>query len=157
MVEYALLFGGVIIPFTFGLIAMSQLLWVWHTAVEFTRMGARYAATHCWQADGNNVRAWMRANIPPVLDQDAFRSGPAQINVRYFAKDPDSGALRDFSCAAECSTACVPDVVTVRITDYQFRRFISYVGLPAVRMPEFNATVPIESAGCDPDLGSCLP
>ena len=29
-------------------IFVAEMLWVWHSVVDFTRDGARYAATHCW-------------------------------------------------------------------------------------------------------------
>jgi hypothetical protein len=52
---------------------------------------------------------------------------------------------------------CVPDAVTVRVTNYEFRKFMGYLGLPPVSVPDFYTTVPIESAGCDPEQGTCLP
>ncbi|MCC7154466.1 MAG: pilus assembly protein [Bryobacterales bacterium] len=156
-VEYAMLFVGVIMPFTFGLISLAQLLWTWHTAVEFTRMGARYATTHCWQAGGANVRQWMRGNVPAVLDSDMLLNGPAEIDISFAKKNADTGVWEDFVCDRECSVNCIPDVVFVRIRNYEFRKFLNYLGLPPITMPEFSASMPIESAGCDPDQGVCLP
>jgi hypothetical protein len=155
--EYVLLLSGVIIPLTFGLIAMFELLWVWHTAAEFTRLGARYAATHCWQAGGENVTSWMRSNVPIVIDREQFQSGGVEIQVQYYKKNAETGLLEDFSCDGECSVTCIPDAVTVRLANYEFRQFVNYLGLPAVTMPNFFASLPIESAGCDPEQGVCLP
>ena len=156
-VEYTILMGGVIIPATFGIIYMAQLLWIWHSVVEFTRDGARYAATHCWQADSGNVMNYMKTHVPPMVDMDQFQNGPAQIEVDYFSRDPDTGVLGAFSCDSECSTACIPDTVTVHVLDYQFRGFVGYLGLQPVSLPDFQASSAIESAGCDPDQGVCLP
>ena len=156
-VEYAILTAGVIFPIVFGLIFVSEMLWIWHSVAEFTRAGASYAAVHCWQASADNVTGFMKTHVPLMIDQDQFQSGSATIQVNYYAKDPATGDLVDFSCDTECSTQCTPDVVTVRVTNYQFRNFVGYLGLPPVSMPDFVTTVPIESAGCDPDQGTCLP
>ena len=72
-VEFALLYGTVMVPLLFGFIYLAQLLWVWHSIVEFTRDGARYAATHCWAADGQNVIQYMQTNVPANIDQAEFQ------------------------------------------------------------------------------------
>lgn len=156
-VEYAIVLAGLLIPVTFAIIYTAELLWVWHSVVNFTRDGARYASTHCWQASGDNVVNYMKQNVPLMFDRDQFTGGAADIQVTYFSKDPDSGALTPFACDAECSTECVPDTVTVAIANYEFRNFVAYLGLPAVRIPNFQTSLPIESAGCDPEQGTCLP
>src|SRR5690349_23617589 len=96
-VEFALAYVGVLLPLTFGLIFTSQLLWVWHSVNDFTRQGAGYASTHCWQSSAGNVIDFMRTNVPPMIGQDQFRNGTAQISVTYTAKDLDSGQLVPFS------------------------------------------------------------
>lgn len=156
-VEYAIVSATVLIPLTFALIYTAQLLWVWHSVVEFTREGARYATTHCWQASGDNVVNYMRTNAPLMIDRDQFQQGGADINVKYFAKDPDTGTLSEFSCDTECSTSCIPDTVTVSVGNYEFRNFMAYLGLPPVSLPPFQTTLPIEGAGCDPEQGICNP
>lgn len=156
--EYALVFAGVIAPLTFAIIFTAELLWVWHSTVDFTRDGARYAATHCWQASQDNVTGYMRSHVPPMIDQDQFQTGQADINVRYFSRDPATGTLTDFSCdGGECSTDCIPDAVTVSVRNYEFRRFMNSLGLPPVQMPDFRTSVAMEGAGCDPDQNTCLP
>ncbi|MBI1788888.1 MAG: pilus assembly protein [Acidobacteria bacterium] len=157
-VEFALLYAGVIVPLTFALIFTSEMLWIWHSAVEFTRDGARYAATHCWQPGADNVLTYMRTHVPRMMDMDQFQSGAAEITVEYFARDPDTGQLTEFTCdSGECSTNCVPDTVSISITNYEFRRFVNFLGLPPVGIPTFKTSMPIESAGCDPEQGTCLP
>jgi len=156
-VEFALLYGAVILPMIFGIIFVAEIFWVWHSVVDFTREGARYAATHCWQADAGNVTGYMQNNAPRMIDRDQFQQGGAQIAVQYFMRDPESGGLTDFGCeGGECSVNCVPDAVTVTVSNYEFRRFMSFLGLPPVLMPEFRASLPMESAGCD-EAGNCLP
>ena len=156
-VEFALTYVGLIIPVTFAIIFTAQLLWVWHSAVEWTREGARYATTHCWQADATNVTAYMRQNVPVNIDQDQFSAGTAEISVSYYSRDPLSGVLIDFACDGDCSTACVPDAVIVSVSGYQFTRFFNYLGLNPIALPNFTTTLPVEGAGCNPEDGSCSP
>jgi hypothetical protein len=157
-VEYAITFAGIMMPMTFMIIFTAQLLWTWHSIVDYTRVGAHYATTHCWQASGDNVVAFMRANVPAIVDQDQFRNGSADINVHYFSRDPDTGSLIDFICdGGDCSSACIPDAVTVSVSNYQFTRFMSFLGLPPVALPDFRTSMPIEGAGCDPEQNTCLP
>jgi hypothetical protein len=155
--EFALACGGVLLPVTFAVIFTSQLLWIWHGVNDFTRLGANYASTHCWENSAGNVIDFMRANVPPIVNQDQFQSGPAQISVSYFALDPASGALTPFSCDSDCSTACVPDAVTVSVSGFEYRTFVTSLGLPPVPLPNLQASQPMEGAGCDPEQGVCLP
>ncbi len=156
-IEFALVFAGLLIPATFGIIFTSQLLWVWHSVNDFTRQGAGYAATHCWQSSASNVVDFMRANVPLMLNRDQFANGPVEIHVSYFTKDPDSGQMVPFQCDGDCSTVCIPDSVTVSVTGFEFRAFVASMGLPPIALPDFQTSLPIESAGCDPEQGVCLP
>jgi hypothetical protein len=89
---------------------------------------------------------------------DQFQQGMALINVTYYAADPTTGELTQFACGGgDCTVDCLPDAVTVSISQYQFTRFQSFLGLPPVVMPNFQETLPIESNGCDPEQGVCLP
>jgi hypothetical protein len=153
-VEFAMIFVGALVPLTFGMIFVSQILWIWHTVNEFTRQGASYAATHCWQASGGNVTSFMLTNLPPVPNQEQFLNGPVQIQVSYFAEDPTTGILTPFSCSGDCTTGCIPDVVTVSISGFQFQAF---AGIPPIVLPNFQTSLPIQSCGCDPEQGVCLP
>lgn len=157
LVEYALAYVAVILPLTFAIIFTAQLLWIWHSVGEWTRDAARYAATHCWQASGGNVQTWMRSNVPPMFDRDQFQNGGVDLSIQYFARDPDTGTLSQFSCDTECSTQCVPDTVTIAVRNYQYQTFLTYLGLSPIQMPEFQTSAPMESAGCDPEQGTCVP
>lgn len=155
--EFALLYAGVLLPLTFMVIFVGEMLWIWHSVADFTRDGARYAATHCYQAGAGNVTQYMRTHVPRMVDMDQFISGEAGLEVLYYARDPDTGQLSEFTCAgADCSVDCVPDMVSVRVSSYEFRRLSTFFRLPPVAIPDFRASAPIESAGCD-ETGSCLP
>jgi hypothetical protein len=155
--EFALAYAGLMLPMTFALIFTSQLLWVWHSVNEFTRLGASYASTHCWQASASNVLDFMRTNIPAMIDQAQFQNGPVQVTVNYFSRDPTTGQLAAFQCDGDCSTGCIPDTVAVAVTGYEYRTFVTSLGLPSVTIPNFQTSVPMEGAGCDPEQGICLP
>jgi hypothetical protein len=152
-----LAFVGIVFPVTFAIVYTSQLLWVWHSVNDFTRQGASYASTHCWESSAGNVVDFMRANAPLMIDRDQFQNGQVAINVSYAANDPGSGQLVPFSCDSDCSTACIPDTVTVGVSGYEFRTFITAIGLPAVPIPSFQTSLPMEGAGCDPEQGVCQP
>ena len=157
LLEFALVYVGVVVPLTFGIIFLSEMLWTWHSVVELNRDVARYAATHCYQADTQNVIGYMHAHVPRMIDQEQFQQGQATLAVQYFARDPDTGQLTPFSCDGDCSIDCIPDAVSVSITDYQFKHFLDYLKLQPITIPPFTTSLPIESAGCDPQQGSCLP
>jgi hypothetical protein len=155
--EFALIYSTVILPLTFMLIFVAEMLWVWHSVVDFTRDGANYAATHCWQADGSNVQTYMTSHVPRMIDMDQFISGEAGITVSYYLRDPTTGSLSDFTCdAGDCTPNCIPDAVTVRVTTYEFTKFSGFFRLPAVPLPDFHASMPMGGAGCD-ETGTCLP
>lgn len=144
LAEFAVLYAGVILPLTFMTFFVAQALWIWHGMVEFTRDGARFAVTnYCGQADGNNVVTYMQNHVPPVVDQAQFQTGgSAQINVQYLNS---AGTPFDNTDCADC----VPDSVSVSVTNYSFGRLAAYLKLPGIAMPPFTTNLPMESAGLD--------
>ena len=156
LVEFALLYAGVILPLTFMLVFVAEMAWIWHSVVDFTRDGARYAATHCYEPDGSNVLAYMQANVPLMIDQQQFQSNAAGIEIAYFSRNLD-GSLSAFVPDACGGALCMPDSVSVSIANYQFQRFSSYFKLPPVAIPPFTTTVPMESGGYQDASGVCVP
>jgi hypothetical protein len=158
-VEFAVMYGAVVLPLTFTIIFISQALWVWHSVIDFTRDGANYAATHCWMGDGSNVTTYMMTHVPRMIDMDKFQNGEAGLQVSYFMQDPATGQLSNFACAtgADCSAGCIPDAVSVSVTAYQFTRGLSnFFHLAPITIPPFATNMPMQSAGCD-ESGNCLP
>jgi hypothetical protein len=156
--ETALMMAFVLIPITFGLIMTTGALWTWSGVVHLTRIGATYAATHCWQdPGGSNVVAYMQANLPPVLDPNQITNGQAQISVQYWTQDPVGHQTIPFICGASCAPDCAPDAVTVTVTGYQFNVVTGIIGLQPIPMPPFSTSVQVESAGANPDIGAYLP
>ena len=158
-IEFALLYSAVILPLTFMVVFVSEMLWVWHSVVDFTRDGATYAATHCWMGDGGNVTTYM-------TDACAAHDRHGQIPKRR------SGAANQLFFAGPGHRAA--HAVRLRlgrrvqrrlrsgrrygsVTSYQFTKGLStFFKLPPVTIPPFAASMPMQSAGCD-ESGNCLP
>ena len=151
--EFAVLYAAVILPLTFMIVFVAEMLWIWHSAVDFTREGARYAATSCWALDGSasNVLGHMQSVEPNVMKQ--FQSAGAQIQVAYFTQNPD-GSVTPFDATACTGNLCIPDSVSVGVSNYQFLPFSGFMKLPPVTMPAFTTTVPMESAGYQDATGT---
>jgi hypothetical protein len=89
----------------------------------------------------------MQANVPPMVDQAQFQAGgSAVVQIQYL-----TSAGQAFS-QGDCSD-CVPDAVSVSVSNYVFGRLAGYLGLPGITMPPFTTNLPMESAGLDPTLG----
>jgi hypothetical protein len=157
-VEFALVYGLILLPLSFMFVFACQMLWVWHSVAEWTRAGAKYAATHCYQAGGDNVTNWMRENVPRMIDQERFRQGEVEIAVEYFTQDPATGDPVEFTCEGpDCSVECIPEQVRITVSAYEFRRMFDVLGLAPVPLPDFRTSLSMEGAGCNPEDATCLP
>ncbi len=156
-VEFLVVGMTLVVPLCLAMFYTAQILWIWHSASELTRMGARYAATHCYQGAGSNVRTFMQTNAPVMPNRDQFVAGSVDIVVTYYSRGTDTTELSEFSCDNECSLGCIPDVVKVQVTNFEYRNFLTYWGIPPVQLPDFQTTLAMEGAGCDPDTGVCIP
>ena len=155
--EFALLYAAAILPLTFMIVFVAEMLWTWHSVVDYTRAGAQFAATHCWESDASasNVLNWMESHVPPMLDQIQFQTNSAGIQVQYFSEASD-GTLTPLSSCSDGGAICEPDMVSVGITTYQFTRFSAFFKLPNVQMPPFTTTIPMESGGYQDASGTCV-
>ena len=153
----ALVFG--IIPLTLGFIAFAEAAWTYHALSTVTRLGAQYAATHCFQdASGQNVVSWLTDStntaVPAFPDRPQLTTGGIQITVQYSTNDLVNGTSSVPTCSPDCSPDCIPDSVTVSIaagnpSTFVFNRFLTSLGLPTFQLPAFATTLPMES-GVDP-------
>lgn len=156
MLEMALILV-ILLPLTLGIVAIMDVVWTYHALVAMTRQGARYAATHCFQDDaGTNVTDWMKVNAPAFLDKPQIGS-TVQIEVTYWTHDFANHASTAFSCGSACSPTCVPDSVTVGISNYQFTHLLPLLHLEPLTVPSFSTTVEVQGAGGDPELGISFP
>ncbi len=148
----------VLVPATLGLIIFAEAAWTYHSLVQLTRRGARYAATHCWQdSAGSNVVSWMQTNAPPFVDREQLSTGGAEIRVEYWTHDTATHETVPFACGGSCSPECVPDSVTVSVNGYQFRHMLSLLGMPPIQVPPFATTMEMQSMGANPDTGISVP
>lgn len=157
-VEMALVMGTLVVPAVFGLLLVGQAIWTWGSLVHLTRLGAKYAATHCWQdAAGSNVVNYMQVNSSFILDRQQITGGSAQILVQYWTNDATNHVTVPFECGESCSASCVPDAVTVTVSGYQFNSLVRVLGIGPVSMPAFSTTMQVESSGGNPDTGVGIP
>ncbi|QBQ55875.1 TadE/TadG family type IV pilus assembly protein [Nitrosococcus wardiae] len=140
-VEFSLIAGLVMIVL-FGVIEVARAFFVWNTIAEATRRGAR-VATVC----PVNHPAIARITIfgePDGGDSSPILSGLSAGNVtlNYL----DNGGV---------ATATFADIAYVRvgITNYQHTLLIPFVG-QTLEVPAFSTTLPAESLGYIPDLGT---
>jgi hypothetical protein len=142
LTEFALIYAGVILPLTFMTFFAAQALWIWHGMTEWTRDGARYAATHCYDADAvNRTVAYMQTHVPPIIDRAQFQAGGnATVEVIY-----GTPACED----------CIPDTVSISVGNYTFGRLSAFLRLPGIPMPAFVTNLPMESAGFRDASGTC--
>src|SRR3989442_3567028 len=80
----ALLFG--VVPLTLGLIAFAEAAWTYHGLTTITRLGARYAATHCFHDSSrhNDVSALtdlINPALPAFPDRLQLACGGIQITL----------------------------------------------------------------------------
>jgi hypothetical protein len=149
LTEFAVLYAAVVLPLTFMTIFVAQALWIWHGMAEFTRDGARFAATHCYQADAGNIVTYMQTHVPPVIDQAQFQAaGTATLQVQFL--DATGSPFAPGDCGD-----CAPDAVSISITNYTFGRLAAFLKLPGITMPPFTTNLPMESVGLD-STGACV-
>ena len=158
-VEMALTLVFGVVPLTLGLIAFTEAAWTYHGLSVLTRLGAQYAATHCFQdSAGQNVVSWLtdatNTSLPVFPDRPQLTTGGIQIAVQYSSNDLVNGVSGDPICSPDCSPNCIPDSVTVSIaagnpSAFVFNRFLTSLGLPTFQLPAFATTLPMES-GVDP-------
>src|SRR5579871_5162835 len=119
--ESALVMSLIMFPVTFGIMMLTGLVFTWGGVVHLTRVGAAYAATHCYQDSvGSNVQNYMLSNLPVLMDSTQLTNGPAVITVQYWTQDRVGHQTIPFVCGSGCSLDCTPDAVTVTVSGYQF-------------------------------------
>src|SRR5436309_11917413 len=79
-VEMALALLFSVVPLTLGLIAFAEAAWTYHGLTTITRLGARYAATHCFEdSSGQNVVSWLtdlnNPSLPLFPDRQKVATG----------------------------------------------------------------------------------
>lgn len=138
LVEFAII-ASVMFLVLFAVIELSRLIWIWNTADEATRRGARVAAV-------------CPIDHPAVLNETIFATAGGgtkspilnnlttnEVVVKYLTNDgvtesTDFGAVR---------------YVSVAIVGYQVKLLIPFIN-KTLNMPTFQTTLPAESLGLIP-------
>ncbi len=140
-VEFAIIAAAALIVL-FGVIEVSRALFVWNTITEATRRGARVAAV-CPMYHPAIKRVTMfgkpnGSNSSPVL------AGLSSANISLLYLDKDGNVTMDYLDVA---------YVRVGIYNYQHTLLIPFVG-QTITVPSFSTTLPAESLGYIPVLGT---
>ena len=138
-VEFAIIAATLFIVL-FAVIELAHVLWIWNTASEATRRGARVAAV-------------CPINHPAVAEVTVFAQpggGPdspilnglstSNVSVEYLDEDGDPDT--DFRDIA---------YVRVLLSNYTFTPLIPFVNVDFT-LPPFETTIPSESLGYIPDV-----
>ena len=138
IVEFAIV-CVVFITLLLSIMDFGRILFVWNTAAEATRWGARVAVV-CDKLTPNQVRTKMRAVLADLAD--------GNIDINYY--NPEGTV--DNSCDA---TNCKG--VEVRITGYTVQPISPLTGLVMPPVPAFATYLPRESMQATNALGDQNP
>ena len=140
-VEFAIV-GAAMFLTLFGVIEIARAFFVWNTAGEMTRRGARVAAV-C-PIDHAGVARVAMLGDPNGGDSSPLLRGFTSANIKITYLDEDGN-----------STTVYEDVEHVRVEIENYTHNLIIPFLPAavrsVPMPTFTTTVPVESLGYVPD------
>lgn len=137
-VEFAIIAAALFIVL-FAVIELSRIIWIWNTADEATRRGARVAAVcpvnHTAVHEATIFAAAGSGGPSPILR--GLDTG--NVTVEYLNKDGD----------AETSYSLIK-YVRVSLSNYTVTPLIPFVNT-TFTLPPFETTLPSESLGLIPD------
>ena len=138
IVEFAIIAAALFI-LLFGVIELSRIIWIWNTADEATRRGARVAAV-------------CPINHPSVPEATIFApagsGGPSPILRNLTTANVQVDYL-DANGAAETTFSDI-EFVRVSLVNYTVTPLIPFINT-AFTLPPFETTIPSESLGLIPD------
>ena len=157
-VEFAII-GALLMLLLLGVIEFARLVFVWNTATEATRRGARIAAV-------------CPVNSPAIRNVSVFNdnstSGPsawitglstADVRVEYLNDSGNPVDCTYCNCDDSCGDASFVSIkyVQVSINNYQHTLLLPPPFNVTFTMPAFETTLPRESLGVVPGVGSQCP
>ena len=154
-VEFAVV-GALMLLLLFAAIEFGRLVFIWNSATEATRRGVRVAAV-C------PVNDPAIANI--TVFNDATASGASSLLNGLSSSDVRVEYLKDDGSPADCSgcncdDSCGDDpfvsikYVEVSIPAYRYTLLLPPPFNVTITMPPFESTLPRESLGVVPDVGT---
>ncbi len=154
-VEFAIV-SALLLLLLLTVIEFARLVFVWNTATEATRRGARVAAVCPVNAPAiQNVAVF---NDDATSGPSALLSGVSTADVRVEYLDGGGNAVDCTYCNCDDSCGDAPFVsiryVQVSISNYQHTLLLPPPLNLTITMPAFETTLPRESLGVVPGVGS---
>jgi len=138
LVEFAIIAAALFIVL-FAVIELSRIIWIWNTADEATRRGARVAAV-CPINDPAIAEATIFATAGSGGPSPILRGlDTSNVSVEYLDEDGD----------AETTFGDI-EYVRVSLSDYTVTPLIPFINT-TFTLPSFETTIPSESLGLIPD------
>jgi len=153
-VEFAIV-ATLLMVLLLGVIEFARLVFVWNTGTEMTRRGARVAAV-CPVNDPaiQNIAVF---NDDGTSGPSALLSGMSTADVRVDYLDAGGNPVDCSSCNCDDSCGDAPFVsikyVHVSIENYQHTLLVPLFNV-TIPIPPFETTLPRESLGVVPGVGS---
>ena len=140
-VEFAIL-APVLFVLIFGVIEIGRAFLVWNSIGEATRRGARLAAV-CPVNHGSISKVSM-FNAPDGGSESELFNGLTDANISLEYLNDGGNTTNVFT---EIKS------VRVGVRNYQHNLLIPFFNI-SITVPEFSTTIPAESLGYIPDLGT---
>ena len=157
-VEFAIV-GALLMLLLLGVIEFARLVFVWNTGTEATRRGARVAAV-C-PVNDPAIRNIAVFNDNATSGPSALLTGlsTADIRVEYLDNGGNPVDCSGCNCDNTCGDASFVSIkyVQVSINNFQHTLLLPPPLNITLTMPPFESTLPRESLGVVPGVGSQCP
>jgi len=154
-VEFAII-GALLMLLLLGVIEFARLVFVWNTGTEATRRGARVAAV-C-PVNDPAIRNITVFNDDATSGPSALITGlsSADVQVEYLDAGGNPLDCTYCNCDDTCGDASFVSIkyVQVGINNYQHTLLLPPPFNVTITMPPFESTLPRESLGVVPGVGS---
>jgi Flp pilus assembly protein TadG len=147
IVEFAIIAAAMFVVL-FAAVELSRMIWIWNTAEEATRRGARVAAV-CPIGDSAVPQVTVFATPGGGANSPILRGlSTANVVVQYFQADGTTPAVSTIGPNAA-------KYVRVAIVNYTFTPNLPFVNA-TFTLPPFTTTLPSESLGFIPNEANPL-
>ena len=154
-VEFAIV-GALLMLLLLGVIEFARLVFVWNTATEATRRGARIAAVCPVNAPAiQNVTVF---NDPATSGASALLAGmsTADVKVEYLDVGGNPADCTYCNCDDTCGDTSFVSIKYVQVSIENYQHTLAFPPI-TLTMPPFETTLPRESLGIVPGVGSQCP
>jgi Flp pilus assembly protein TadG len=154
-VEFAIV-GALLMLLLLGVIEFARLVFVWNTATEATRRGARIAAVCPVNAPAiQNVTVF---NDPATSGASTLFTGmsTADVKVEYLDAGGNPADCTYCNCDDTCGDTSFVSIKYVQVSIENYQHTLVFPPI-TLTMPPFETTLPRESLGIVPGVGSQCP